>query len=304
MRAHRPRDLRAWRRLVTFTALLALLAVTVPDANHSEADYALVKLDGVHGLDATDHIVWILALGSDARPGEPFLGSRSDAIQLVGINVGTHHAVTIGVPRDSYVDIPGHGRDKINAAMVYGGPPATAAAVSGLLGISIDYVFVTSFPGLKRMVGGIHGVTAKVTYQMDDQGQVFHPGRHRFTGIEALAFARIRHGLPGGDFDRSMDQGQLLKGGLGSILAKLSRPGFFERALALLATNTDTTLNPVELYQLGRTVLQADPSLVTVCVVKGGTGYVGAASVVFPDVAGARALGDDVRHDATVDHGC
>ena len=296
--------LRAVRRLMVFALLLSALAVTVPDAGHTEAQYALMKLDGVHGLDATDEVVWILALGSDARPGEPFLGSRSDAIQLVGIDTDTHSAVTIGVPRDSYVDIPGHGQDKINAAMVYGGPSSTADAVAGLTGIRPDYVFVTSFPGLIHMVGGINGISVRVTYEMNDLGHVFHPGVRELTGADALAFARIRHGLPGGDFDRSRDQGELLKGGLGSVLDKLGRPGFFERALSLLARYTDTNLGPVDLYRLGRTVLEADPHKVRVCVLGGGLGYVGAASVVFPDVQAARSLADDVRHDAHVDHGC
>lgn len=292
------------RRLVTFAALLAVLGVTVPDASQTPAQLALIKVEGVQGVDTTDGVTWILALGSDARPGEPVLGSRSDAIQLVGINPATRHAVTIGVPRDSYVDIPGHGRDKINAAMVYGGPTATAGAVASLTGITPDYVFVTSFPGLIHMVGGINGIRAKVTYPMDDQGQVFRPGSHQFTGVEALAFARIRHGLPAGDFDRSMDQGQLLKGGLATVTTKLARPGFFERALGLLARYTDTDLGPVELYRLGRTVLQIDPDRVQVCVVPGRDGFVGAASVVFPDVQAAHALGQDVRHDAQVNATC
>jgi polyisoprenyl-teichoic acid--peptidoglycan teichoic acid transferase len=298
------RRLRTVRRLVVFAALLALLGVTVPDATSAPTQLSLLKLDGARGLDATDHVVWLLGLGSDARPGQPFLGSRSDAIQLVGINTVTHHAVTIGVPRDSYVDIPGHGRNKINAAMVYGGPQLAARAVADLTGITPDYVLVTDFPGLIRMVGGIHGIRAKVTYNMDDQDQVFHPGQHTFTGVEALAFARIRHGLPGGDFDRSMDQGQLLKGGLGTVLGKLDRRGFFERALGLFARYTDTNMNPVQLYQLARTVLQADPNLVRVCVLHGGTGYVGAQSVVFPDLAATRSLVRDVRHDATLDGHC
>ena len=219
-------SMRGLRRLVVFGALLALLGITVPDSTHAPTRYTLLHLEGVSGLDATDQVIWILALGSDARPGENYLGTRSDTIQLVGINPKTHHAVTIGIPRDSYVDLPGYGQDKINAAMVYGGPQETAKAVAAFVGIQPDYVFVTSFTGLKQMVAGIHGITAKVTYNMDDLGQVFHPGMHKFTPREALAFARIRHGLPGGDFDRSMDQGQLLKGGLDTILGKLGQAGF------------------------------------------------------------------------------
>jgi LCP family protein required for cell wall assembly len=298
------RGLRVVARLSTFAVLLALLGLVIPNDSKYPAQYALLKLDTVHGMDAADNVVWLLALGSDARPGEPYLGSRSDAIQLVGINAVTHHAVTIGIPRDSYVDIPGSGSDKINSAMVYGGPSLTAQTVAGLTGITPDYVFVTSFPGLKRMVGGIHGVRAKVTYNMDDQGQVFHPGMHTFTGREALAFARIRHGLPAGDFDRSMDQGQLLKGGLATVLGKLSRPGFFEHALGVFAKYADTNLNPVELYRLARTVMEVHASQVKVCVLQGSLGYVGSASVVMPYTSQIRSLVRDVRHDAEVDHGC
>lgn len=292
------------RRLLSFAVMLAVLGAVVPDSGREDARFALIKLDQVHGVDAADNVVWILALGSDARPGEPFLGSRSDAIQLVGINAKTHHAVTIGVPRDSYVEIPGHGRDKINAAMVYGGPQATAQAVAGLVGIQPDYVFVTSFKGMIRMVGGINGIRVKVTHFMDDQGQVFRPGMTELSGVEALAFSRIRHGLPRGDFDRSYDQGQVLKGGLATVKTKMARKGFLERALAQFAQYTDTNLDPIELYRLSRTVLEVNPTLVRTCVLTGGIGYAGAASVVFPNVGAAAALGRDVRNDATVNGSC
>ena len=295
---------RRFRRLAVFGLLLALLGVTVPDSGHEPARFTLLKLDEVHGTDAADHVIWILALGSDARPGQSFLGSRSDAIQLVGINARTHRAVTIGVPRDSYVDIPGHGRNKINSAMVFGGPQATAQAVANLVGIKPDYVFVTSFKGMVHMVGGINGINVKVTWFMNDQGHVFHPGRTELSGVEALAFSRVRHGLPRGDFDRSYDQGQVLKGGLGTIKVKMERRGFLERALERFARWTDTNIGPVELYRLAHTVLQVNPRLVRTCVLNGGVGYAGSASVVFPDIAAAGALGRDVRHDARVNGSC
>ncbi len=291
------------RRLCMFGLLLALLSIVVPDAGRAPTEFALIKLERVHGVDAEDRVVWFLALGSDARPGQSVLRSRSDAIQLVGVNAKTHHAVTIGIPRDSYVDIPGHGNDKLNSAMVYGGPELTARAVTALTGIQPDYVFVTSFNGLIRMVSGINGVRVKVTYPMNDLKQRFQPGMRQLTGIEALAFARIRYGLPRGDFDRSMDQGQLLKGGLATIKAKSDRAGFMELALGLFNNNTDTNVGPVELYRLARTVTEVNPALVRVCVATGSVGSAGAASVVFPNRAALRSLAADVRHDARVDRG-
>jgi anionic cell wall polymer biosynthesis LytR-Cps2A-Psr (LCP) family protein len=117
---------RVLRRLLPFGVLLAALGVTVPDAAHPDAKFGLTTVEGVHGIDATDDVTWILALGSDARPGQPVLRSRADAIQLVGINAKTGTGVIIGIPRDTYVNIPGHGSDKINAGMVSGGPQAMA----------------------------------------------------------------------------------------------------------------------------------------------------------------------------------
>ena len=295
---------RAVRRLLTFGLLLAVLGVTVPDAGHPDAKFGLVKVEGVHGIDSTDDVTWILALGSDARPGQPVLGSRADAIQLVGINAKTGTGVIIGIPRDTYVNIPGHGSDKINAGMVYGGPQAMADAVAGYVGITPDYVFTTSFTGLRYMVTGIGGVRAKVTYFMDDLEQVFHPGMHTFNGTEALAFARIRHGLPGGDFDRSMDQGQLLKGGLATVRGKMDQPGFYEKAISRMAKYTDTNLSPVELYRLGRTVTEVNPAKVRGCVLIGGFGSAGAASIVVANYSKARAIASDVRNDAKLDQGC
>ena len=288
------------RRWCAFGVLLALLGVSVPESGRSEAQFALVKVEGAEGVDADDEVVWILALGSDARPGQPVLRSRSDAIQLVGVNAETHHAVTIGIPRDSYVDIPGYGTDKINASMVYGGPQVTAQAVEGLVGIQPDYVFTTSFPGLIQMVWAVGGVEVRVPYAMDDLVSL-QPGVQELSGEEALGFARTRHGLPGGDFDRSRDQGLLLKGGLATLLAQADEAGFLERSLGVFARQTDSNVGPVELYRLASTVLEVDPEKVRVCVLRGGTGYAGAASVVFPDLSFASSLAADVRDDATLD---
>ena len=68
--------------------------------------------------------------------------------------------------------------------------------------------------------------------------------------------------------------------------------------------NMDTTLTPAQLYRLAQAVTDVDPRKLTGCVVQGPTGYAGAASVVYPNVAQARRLGNDARTDGTLDHGC
>ena len=142
------------RRSLLLAGILALTAVLVPDSATPRFDATLVKVEGVQAVDARSGVVWILALGSDARPGQPVLGSRADAIQLVGLSADTGNATVIGIPRDSYVSIPGHGSDKINAAMVYGGPQLMAQAVAGMVGLEPHYVFTTSFGGMNSMIRG------------------------------------------------------------------------------------------------------------------------------------------------------
>ena len=98
--------------------------------------------------------MWILAVGSDARPGEEMTRTRGDALQLVGMNTRTGAATAIGIPRDSWVSIPGHGNNKINAALYFGGPQALGGAVGNLVGIQPDYVFVTRFKFFQALIEG------------------------------------------------------------------------------------------------------------------------------------------------------
>jgi len=292
------------RRLVTLGLVLALLGLLVPEAAHRPNDAVLVKVERASGLDTEPGVVWILALGSDARPGEPVLRSRSDAIQLVGFNPRTGHATVIGIPRDSYVNIPGYGGDKINAAMVLGGPQLVADAVASLTGIAPDYVFATSFVGFQRMVFLLGGVTVNSRHAYTDPLVTIRRGPNKLNGVESLVFVRQRYALPNGDFDRARNQGAFLTAGLRTVRGLSVQDGQLERVLAAFLANTDVDAGPVELYRLAHSVLQVEPAKVTVCVVRGSAGFAGAASVVYPDVAYARSLAARARGDARLEGGC
>ena len=149
-----------WRRTARAAALTAVLATTgtvVPDSQVAPEESVLVGMRHATGLDVGRGTVWILAVGSDARPGQSMTRTRGDALQLVGIDPRTGAAAAIGIPRDSYVPIPGFGRGRVNAAMVYGGPQLLGRTVGNLVGIRPDYVFVTRFPFFEDMVDDIGG---------------------------------------------------------------------------------------------------------------------------------------------------
>ena len=141
--------MRAVRRFLVLGLVLAVAALVMPPSTVRTADTSLVQVRTAQAVDHPRSVVWILCLGSDARPGERLVGTRADAIQLVGLNLDTGAGTMIGIPRDSYVDIRGHGRNKINASMTYGGPQLMADSVARLVGVRPDYVFTTGFLGFR-----------------------------------------------------------------------------------------------------------------------------------------------------------
>ena len=114
----------------------------VPNSGVAPTYFSLVKYEHAEGVDLDPDVIWILAVGSDARRGQDPLRSRGDTLQLVGMDTRTGAATAIGIPRDSWVPIPGHGSNRVNAALYFGGPQLLGETVAGLIGIEPDYVFV------------------------------------------------------------------------------------------------------------------------------------------------------------------
>ena len=89
-----------------------------------------------------------------------------------------------------------------------------AQSVANMMGLTPDYVFTTSFWGVQSMIAAVGGVRVYSPYSWSIPVATVRRGMNELTGVEAIAFARMRHALPGGDFDRSRDQGYLLTGTL------------------------------------------------------------------------------------------
>jgi LCP family protein required for cell wall assembly len=283
--------------------VLAVCGLVIPDSAPQSTQSTLVKVDRAGGVDIDSDVIWILAVGSDARPGEDMSRVRGDALQLIGINTESGAATTIGIPRDSYVSIPGRGSDRVNAALYYGGPQLLGETVGNMIGIPPDYVFISRFPFFEDMVDDIGGITVRNPRPFYDENlkpQGFKSGRIKLDGYGAMAFARIRKSLPGGDFDRSANQQRVLRGIQGAIRARADQPGFMERGVLTVLEHMRTNVAPGELFRIAQAVAQVDPSKITGCVVQGGIGNIGGASVVLPYLDQARRYGDAARKDATI----
>ena len=297
--------LRPVRWLVSIALGLALLLV--PDAQQQVATIGLVRVQHAKAVDFSNGVIWILAIGADARADNPVLRSRADAIQLVGIDAATGSAAAIGIPRDSWVDLPGHGFEKINAGLQLGGPELMAKAVEELTGISPDYVLATAFVGFRRMVTLIGGVEVQAPMAFDDPGHQLQVvrGRNEFDSREALAFARSRKEFATGDFERSANQQLLMLGILRKLRQNEDTVGFLERGAWSVMQGMETDLLPTELYRLAQLITMVRPQQVTHCVVPGtiDTSPAG-ASIVHPDTTAALRMGADARDDAQLDKGC
>ena len=172
---HTPRTAR--RRIAVAVAALATWvagsALGTHGTPHAQAlpSFAIGKAHPAEAFPALNgkKPIFVLALGSDARPGEPIDHERSDSIHIVGLNPAKGQASILGFPRDSWVDIPGHGSEKITSAMSSGGPQLTIQTVENLTGIHIDFYVLTSFAGLKSMIDAIDGVTVNVLQPMHDR---------------------------------------------------------------------------------------------------------------------------------------
>jgi LCP family protein required for cell wall assembly len=147
----------------------------------------------------------ILVLGSDQRvagskePGAFSAPSRSDVILL--IRTGGGHAARLSIPRDTVVNIPGHGLQKINAAFAYGGAAEALSVIKNYLGIKINHLVEVNFASFPSLVNAMGGVTytggcivSYISGGFRDGGYTLRlsAGTHRLNGEQALALARTR----------------------------------------------------------------------------------------------------------------
>ncbi|HXF36534.1 MAG TPA: LCP family protein [Actinomycetota bacterium] len=234
------------------------------------------------GLEGRDPL-FVLVIGSDARPGQAVAGTRADSIHLVAVEPRSGRASILGIPRDSWVTIPGHGAGRINGALVAGGPELLVRTVELLTGIPVDAYVLTGFQGFERMVDAVGGIEVAVPYAMSDpySRAYFRPGRQRLSGREALRFSRNRHDAPGGDFGRSLNQGRLMVAALAELRrdAREDPVALFRWVLAGVR-NLRTDLSMREILELVAAAPSIDPSRVRNRVVSGTGATVDGASVI------------------------
>jgi LCP family protein required for cell wall assembly len=298
---------RLWRGGVRLGVVLALAGLLVPPSVVHPTTIALTRVQSAKDVDFADGVVWILALGSDARDGEDLLEGRTDAIQLIGLDLESGRAAGLGVPRDTLLDIPGVGSSRINVAMrESNGTDLTAELVADLTGITPDYVLLSGFDGFRDMVDTIGGVEVRSDVAFDDEEFDLHvrKGVNDFNGTEALDYARTRD-LPNSDYGRMANQQQMLLGILRNLRANEDEEGFMERGTLSALSGLRTELAPTELYRLAQAITLVRPDRVELCVLTGTDESTELGEqVIILDTAEVRRIGADVEDDLRYDEGC
>ncbi len=253
-------------------------------------------------VNVPSDLLFFLVIGSDARPGQDLTRARADSIHIAAVDPLIRKGTVIGLPRDSYVNVPGHGQRKINSALALGRPELLVRTVRELTGLPISYYAVTAFEGIVNIVNELGGVDINVPYRMNDRysGANFEPGWHQMDGNQVLAFSRARHGVPGGDFGRSENQGRVILHALEKLRAETSDEGGIRRWLDVLYRHARLDMSMEDAVELGVLARQVVPSSLRNVVASGSATNRDGQSVVVLDNR-AFELFRDVGADALAD---
>lgn len=240
--------------------------------------------------------VYILLLGSDARPGQG--RARSDSIVIARLDKATKSVSLLSIPRDTRVPVPGHGNTKITHANAYGGPALAITTVKNYTGLPINHYIELNFAGFARIVNALGGVNIDVDVAINDKngsntGGVSNvtriaKGKQKLNGPQALTYVRARH-IPGGDFARMKHQQVFLK----ALATQALASGNISRLPAVIsaaADNIETDMKVPTILALAQEYQGFDGGSMKSFNAPGHSGMVGKASYVLPDVAKSQAL--------------
>lgn len=152
--------------------------------------------------------VYLLLAGTDQRADE---ASRSDTLIYAALRPVDRKIEMVSIPRDSLVEIPGYGEDKINAAMAYGGVDLLKETVENLVDNPVDHTVLLNFESFERIIDAMGGITINVQEDMylPEEGIDLKAGEQKLDGHDALAFVRWR-GDGTGDIGRMQRQSEFM----------------------------------------------------------------------------------------------
>jgi LCP family protein required for cell wall assembly len=208
------------------------------------------EVTGALDPSSGDALTFVI-VGSDTREGLETLdnfgtvgGARGDVVMLVRVDSNTSTAQMLSIPRDLYVDIEGHGQNRINAAYTFGGPSLLVETLKRELDVEINHYVEVDFVGFQALVDEVGGISIDFPYAARDSksGLDIEAGSQTLNGAEALAYARARHyqeyqdgewvSIEANDIGRTQRQQEVVR----AILSQLKNPSSIAEAGSLAST--------------------------------------------------------------------
>lgn len=243
---------------------------------------ASTKLDG----ESAGRVNILLAGNSADDPGHGG-AELTDSIMVLSVDTTQNTAFVVSVPRDLWVNVPGYGYEKINAAYTQGGMDQLQAVVENSLGLQINYSTLVNYTAFKQAVDAVGGID--VTIASSDPRGIYDPniaatddgplilanGLQHLDGQTALNLARARndptpagvrgYGLPNGDFDRSANQRLMLVALAKKIQTSgvLANPVKISQLMDAFGNNVTTTFTTSELRRAVEILAKIDPATIT-----------------------------------------
>ncbi|MCS4471353.1 LCP family protein [Clostridium botulinum] len=209
-----------------------------------------------------DDVINIAFFGLDRRKKEE--PSRSDAVMILSLDKKHKKVKLSSIMRDSYVDIEGHGKTKLNHAYAYGGPELAIKTINSNFKLNIRDFVAVDFYGLEKIIDTVGGVEIPVrsdeikyinsymqgTAKVENKAvqEVQNPGLQNLNGMQAVAYARIRY-TSGGDYERTERQRTILTAVMNKI--KKLGPTEFPKVVSVLLPNVESSLSSTEIIKMG-----------------------------------------------------
>jgi len=305
------------RRILLITGSIVLVVLVALGAMYFYLDSRLARsnvlVDYASRPAAGAGTNWLIS-GSDSRAGltraqkrqlhtGSDAGHRSDTILILHIPSNGGRAVLVSLPRDSYVNIPGYGQNKINAAYSFGGPQLLAKTVQDATGLRIDHYIGIGFGGLVNVVDAVGGVRMCLPAPIHDQasGLNLKAGCQTLDGAEALGYVRTRHQFVKQDLQREQNQRLFLR----ALLRKMTSPTtllnpFASVPAAFGAAGAVKVDKGTHLYQLLQLALALRNPQTTTVPIADANYSTAAGDAVLWDSARANELFRELNHDRPV----
>ncbi len=259
--------------------------ITAQDAIDQEK-----QAEDILGITDGDDVKTILLLGCDKRSND---SGRSDTIMVAFLHSKNMTVDLLSIPRDTYVQISGGGKTKINHAYAYGGIPLARATVENYLGIEIDNYAEIDFQGFAAMVDALGGI------EMDVEKDMYYPaegidlkeGFQKLDGDQALQYVRFRSDAMA-DIGRIGRQQKFMKT-LADQLLSLSSVWKLPKLVSAISSNMETDITTQEMLALANLYKKAASNSITTEMLPGDPKYINNVSYWIADTAALQTIVDN-----------